>query len=848
VNERLVPDLARAVLDGTPIDWAGADSGADEASRPVIAELRVVAALAEVHRRLPLHDQAVTPGDRADTLPDWGHLRALERIGRGAFGEVYRAWDTRLDREVALKLIDADPTVGDEASSSIIHEGRLLARVRHPNVVTIYGAEQIGARIGLWMEFVRGRTLKQIVDAGKVFGGADAVQIGLDIARAVAAVHSAGVLHRDIKAQNVILADEGRAVLMDFGTGREFADNGSADVAGTPLYLAPEILSGGDATVQSDIYSLGVVLYYLVTGSYPVPAQTVSDLRLAHQRHERVRIRTARRGSALSPKLARIIERAIDQRPASRYASADALAADLATLQRRPRLPMLLSAIAAAAVLLLIAGVGWETVGRRLGSSRTPGALLARLAGRNADAGHVIPSQPIVAVLPFENLSDEPGSGDFVDGLTDELIRNLGTVQGLHVRSRDSSFTFKDKPRDIAAVGQQLGVNLVVEGSILRSGNRLHVNAELIQVAGDVRLWSDRFARDLEDIFVIQDDISRAIVHRLRLTPGREQRRYDTNVETYELYLKGSALVGRRGADNLEQAGEVFKQVLARDPDFAPAYARLAIAHALDAVPSGSPISFVEAQSIIRTAAGKALDLDSTLAEAYEAMGWVHARELDWLSAEKAFKRAIDLNPNLSQTYTSYSTSTLRPLGRRDEALRLLREALKNDPLSVQVQQEIGQVQLESGQYEEAVSAFERVRAIESDFPFLGTLLGRALVFAERPTEALSVFERTEPHRPRGPHQKPRANPRMVLAYLGLGMRAEAEALAAEHADQPPSTLAIIYAALGDKDRAFGALERTAFVEPQRLPLLLAYPEIAVPLRGDPRLASLRQRFHLPPQ
>src|SRR5262245_33964904 len=296
MSERLIDDLANAVLRGTPIDWAGAEASADESSRPVLAELRVVAELADVHRRLPLHDPAAAsaaPGDRDGAVTHWGHLRALERIGGGAFGDVYRAWDTRLDREVALKLTDAEPAGTNDPPSPIIQEGRLLARVRHPNVVTIYGAEQIGARIGLWMEFVRGRTLKQIVDAGNVFSGPEAAHIGIALCRAVAAVHGAGVLHRDIKAQNVMLEDEGRAVLMDFGTGRELADYGT-DVAGTPLYLAPEVLAGGDATAESDVYSLGVLLYYLVTGAYPVRAETVSDLRLAHQRRERVPIRTAR--------------------------------------------------------------------------------------------------------------------------------------------------------------------------------------------------------------------------------------------------------------------------------------------------------------------------------------------------------------------------------------------------------------------------------------------------------------------------------------------------------------------------------------------------------------------------
>ncbi len=390
MSERLVPDLAGAVLDGAPIDWASAESTADAVTRPVVAELRILAALADVHRGLQAFAPTVPDGEES-SLTHWGHLRALERIGRGAFGEVYRAWDTRLDREVALKLTAAPVAATDEPPPPIIHEGKLLARVRHPNVVTIYGAEQIGDRIGLWMEFVRGRTLKQIVDAGRLFRAAEAGRIGIDLCHAVTAVHAAGVLHRDIKAQNVMLADDGRPVLMDFGTGRDLADNG-ADAAGTPLYLAPEILAGADATVQSDVYSLGVLLYYMVTGSYPVTAETASDLRLAHQRSERIRVRTSRGESDVSPKLARIIERAIDSQPHHRYASARALASDLATLHRRPMLARWPYGAAAAVGLLLMVGLGWEAVGRRAGSSSTPSRLLAGMAGWHAGAPtHAMP-------------------------------------------------------------------------------------------------------------------------------------------------------------------------------------------------------------------------------------------------------------------------------------------------------------------------------------------------------------------------------------------------------------------------------------------------------------------------
>ena len=581
-------------------------------------------------------------GDPGEQLEHWGHLRVLDRIGYGAFGQVFRAWDTRLDREVALKLLPADRAAGDLPASSIIQEGRLLARVHHPNVVTIYGAEHIGEQIGLWMEFVRGRTLKQIIDDGKVFSEAETIEIGLALCQAVAAVHNEGLLHRDIKAQNVMLAANGRAMLMDFGTGRELADNSTSDLAGTPLYLAPEILRGGEATVQSDIYSLGVLLFYLVTGSYPVHARSLRDIRLAHERNERISIRTARAGSNLSPKLARIIERAIDPRPGDRFQSADAFAADLTALTPRPTLGSLTHAIGVAAALMLVMGLGWEALGRQAGSSRTPSALLARVAGGNpVGAPNVIPlEQPIIAVLPFKNLSVEPESDYFVDGLTDETIRNLAVIEGLQVRSSTSSFTFKGKPRNLRDVSKQLAVNLVVEGSVLRSGNTLRINAQLIQVAGDVPLWSGRFDRELTDVFVVQDEISRAIVNKLRLTLGRGQRRYDTNVEAYELFLKGRALVDRRDIPNLDKAADLFQQAIAKDPAFAPAYAGLANAYALMSAPTSSELPFEPAHSILRTAAVNARELDPLLAEAQAAMGWVYSREHDWANARKAFQRA----------------------------------------------------------------------------------------------------------------------------------------------------------------------------------------------------------------
>ena len=841
-SEQLVDDLADAILDGTPVDWAAAESSSEGAARPLVRQLRVLAAVAELHRSTTPSELTLSQvpasgleSKVANAPVLWGHLRLVERIGRGAFGEVYRAWDTRLDREVALKLLPAGPSSGDRAASAIIHEGRLLARVGHPNVVTIYGAEQISDQIGLWMEFVHGHTLEQILNQRKVVSAAEAVGIGLELCRAMSAVHGAGLLHRDIKTHNVMRADDGRIVLMDFGAGRELEDDASSDLAGTPLYLAPEVLQGQQATVRSDIYSLGVLLYHLVSGAYPVHARTVREVRRAHERGERTAVHTARRD--VPRKLARVIQRAIDPNPARRYQTADALAADLIALKPRPRIVRLAYATGMAAAFILVAGVGWEVAGRQAGSLRTPSALIASFAGLNpVGAGNVSAAKrPVIAVLPLKNLSAEPDSDYFVDGLTDEIIRNLAVIDGLEVRSRTSSFAFKDKPRNLRDLAEQLGVNLVVEGSVLRSGPKLRINAQLVQVAGDVPLWAERFDRELKDIFAIQDEISRAIVNKLRLTLGRGQRRYDTNLEAYELYLKAHALVDRRGVVNAQKAAELFEQVIAKDPVFAPAHAGLANAYAFMSFPPHQGIPFQTAYSIMRPAAVRALQLDPLLPEALAAMGWVYSYDRDWPNAEKAFQRAIELNPSLSQTYTSYAISTLQPLGKHDEALRILEVASRNDPLSLDVLRQVGTEQFFAGRYQEAIDTLQRVRAVEPDFPFVDSFLARALTFADKLAEALPVFERMK-------KQAGEPSPYVAPAYVMAGRREEAEKLVAA-SEGFPYSLAIIYAALGDKNRAFAALDRVAATEPHRMGRLLAAPEMAS-LRGDPRLLALR-REHL---
>jgi serine/threonine-protein kinase len=357
-------DLATAISDGAPVDWPSVQSSnISDADRAVLQHLRVIAEIVSLQQRLasqPVHASVVDElrqeepraPDAREALPSWGPLRLIRLVGQGAFGEVYRAWDSRLDREVALKLLRRRES-RRSTGSSLVDEGRLLAKVRHPNVITVYGAERIGDHVGVWMEFVDGPTLAQLVASNGPFAPDEVARIGRDLCGALAAVHRAGLLHRDIKAQNVMRDADGRVVLMDFGAGREeqTAVASPRDMAGTPLYLAPEIFDEAAASVQSDIYSLGVLLYHLTTGAYPVDASTFVAIRDGHRRGVRRLLADAR--PDLPRALAGVIDRALSPDPVVRFSTADEMARSLeAPTERGSRHALWLSAAA-----LVVAGV-----------------------------------------------------------------------------------------------------------------------------------------------------------------------------------------------------------------------------------------------------------------------------------------------------------------------------------------------------------------------------------------------------------------------------------------------------------------------------------------------------------
>lgn len=800
--------IADAILDGTPIDWRSVDMR-DLPDEAFVEQLKTLAALRRVLR--------ATEPTRAEAPRCWGHLQVFERIGHGAYGDVHRAWDPRLDREVALKLLRADVVEDDGSGLAVIQEGRLLARVRHPNVVTIHGAQLVDGCIGLWMEFIKGRTLEEALRSGHTFTAAEVIRLGVELCGAVAAVHAAGLVHGDIKAQNVMLEDGGRLVLMDFGAGRELGDASEKAITGTPLYLAPEVLSGAAATRRSDVYSVGVLLFHLATGAYPVSGGDLADLRRAHADRAAADVRLDRAG--LPVRLRRVLGRAIDPNPDRRHTGADVFGAALGTLQFAPNRGRIGSASAGMVVLLAAVGFGWSPDWREK-------FMPAPAAVTPAD------KTPTIAVLPFRNASSDPGNDDFIDGLTSEVIRHLAVLDGLQVRSQTSSFFFRDRPRDMREVATQLHVDFVLEANVQRIGNRLRINAQLVRLPDDVAVWSDRYDGTLDDVFAIQDEMSLAIANKLRLTVGRGRRRYQTNLATYDLYLRGRALVARRGIDSAAQAARLFEQVLTVDRDFAPAHAGLANAYATMAWQIDSPVA---ALAGVRPAAMKALELDSELAEAHAAMGITYAREFEWDHATSSFERAIELNPNLSEIRTSYASSTLLPRGQTAKALDTLATALATDPLSPAVKREMAMAQYVAGRYEEAIVNLRQVIAADPDYTYAANILARALTFAGRPNEAIALWES---------HQPNDWERWLMPAYVKQGRRADVDRLLALPRNAHPYRQALNYAALGDKERTFEALDRAADEVPQRIVAVLVYPEMAL-LHGDARLERLRQRFNL---
>jgi TolB-like protein/Flp pilus assembly protein TadD len=446
-------------------------------------------------------------------------------------------------------------------------------------------------------------------------------------------------------------------------------------------------------------------------------------------------------------------------------------------------------------------------------------------------------SEPIaIAVLPLENLSHDPANDYFADGLTDELIRNLSLIDGLSPRSRTSSFVFKGQPLNVREVGKQLAVDYILEGSVLRAGQQLRINVQLIRVRDDFPVWSGQYAYEVTDVFMIHDEISRGVVNSLRLKLQRGRRRYETSPEAYDLYLRARAAKGGSLFISLlqEKVG-LYQEAIAKDPTFAPAYAGLASTYAFRSGFGGLPeLDRPDELAKMQATAAKAIQLDPLLAEAHAAQGAAYARAAQWEQSESSFRRALDIDPQSSESRDLFTMHLLLPLGRVEEAVRQMRLAERTDPLSAQVHNDLAYALRSAGRFDEAARHCEQAanRAL---------CLSRTRLAQGRVAEAIDTLGAAV-NRNASAGEPVRAY--LGYAYARAGRRQEAEQIARALAPFAVQQ-ALIFAGLGDKNRTLDALERATALGPVRLGRALATPEFAL-IRGDPRLKALRRRVGLP--
>jgi serine/threonine-protein kinase len=473
-----------------------------------------------------------------------------------------------------------------------------------------------------------------------------------------------------------------------------------------------------------------------------------------------------------------------------------------------------------------------QPAGRRLWAIAALACLVVVLAGVGWWRLHPQNAPVPIAVLPLINLNQDPAYDYFADGLTGELIRNLSIIDGLTVRSETSSFTFKGKPQKARDVGKQLEADYLVEGSVLRSGQELRINVQLIRASDDFPIWSDHYNRELTDVFAIQDEISRGVVNSLRLKLGQGRRRYETSTEAYDLYLRARA-IQRGRAGNVSPSIPIFEQAIAKDPSFAPAYAGLAVAHlTLSGLPQSDAVTEV---AEMRAAAEKAIELDPLSSESYDALGAAYAREAQWDQAEKSFHRSMELQPGRLESHGYYAMYYLLPLGRVSEAIRQLQIAEKSDPLFTYF---LGDALADVGRNEEAAATCNKLSPDDAlkimCIPGLMARQGKA-------GDVVQMYGAL-------PHNPVEIRVALGCAYVRAGRHDEAERVAASFSGPDGGDTFALFACLGDKDRTFEALDDLAQVGPIRMGWFLLRVDREHPglLNGDPRLKALRKKVGLP--
>jgi TolB-like protein/Flp pilus assembly protein TadD len=793
-----------------------------------------------------------------------GPFRIERELGRGAVGVVYLAHDTKLDREVAIKSLPTEVLENPKARSRFSREARVLASLNHPNIATIYDEFQETEDVAyLILEYIPGQTLAERITK-KPLKLQEALSIALQIAEAVAAAHEHNVIHRDLKPGNIKITPEGKVKVLDFGlakaVGGEALDQQSTvtepgRVIGTPAYMSPEQARGKPTDKRSDIWSFGCVLYEMLTGRVPFKGETVSDTLagiLEHEPNWQVLPQS-------TPANIRVMLRhCLDKEPRRRLRDIGDAAMTIedtttelqrSTLQTGPveggrakpakwsrrALPWFITGVAVATVVFL-------------------GLVIALKLGRPPEKQVGKPIlKPIksIVVLPFENLSGDPEQEYFVDGMTDALSAELGKIKALRVISRTSAMRYKDTDKSVPEIAQELSVDAVIEGSVLKAGNDVRVTAQLVDGRTDAHLWSDNYTGTLTNILALQSEVTLAIAREIEaaLTPEEElsvTRTEAVNPDAYEAFLKGQFFYWKWTEADFKSAVDYLEQAIEIEPDYAEAHAWLSFAYWVPSIwgYSRPEESFPKAKS----AANKAMALDETLSMAHVSVGWIAlVYDWQWQKARQSFERARELNPNDPEAYSGLAYWYLLTAGRFDEAIDAMKTGVKLDPLSSAYNNHVANMYSCSGQVEKAIEQREKTLELAPRFVVTIEDLAEDYLSMSMYPEAVATIEK-------GMSLAGRTQRSMALlgrAYALSGRKAEAETLLQELQERAtseyilPTCFAGVYASLGNTDEAFRWLEK-AYQERNWGMVWLKISPSWDSLRSDPRFDDLLKRMNFP--
>src|ERR1700722_633028 len=784
------------------------------------------------------------------------HYRIVEKVGEGGMGIVYRAHDGRLNRDVALKFLPAELLNNENARALLIREARTASALNHPNICTIYDVGEQDGQSYIVMEFVKGRSLtEQIPENG--LPADTAIRYGEQIADAMAHAHEHGVIHRDLKSPNVVITGAGRVKVLDFGLAKHMTPGeislktqsistltSDGAIVGTMHYMAPELFRGESADARSDIWALGVILYEMANGKRPFRGKTSYELSSVILHEDPPRL-----ADNVPMGLRAVTEHCLAKDPQQRYQHASEVRAALEALRTnsamipasaiqpppaapRSRFRSAMLASAAVLALLVITALAWKLIEIKWrGSAAVSAASIHSLA-----------------VLPLENLTGDPKQDYFADGMGDSLTTELSQIKKLRVISRSSVMQYKGKNESPAQIAQELGVDALVEGSVLRSGDRVRISAALVQPQTGQNLWAKNYERPTTDILALQSDVARDIVTQIQiqLTQPEQERLVKTRSvipEAYDAYLQGRSEASKRTGESLGQAVADFRRAIQIDPTYAPSYA--ALAETLVLYGDYSDVSSAKVLPEAEEAAQNALRLDPDLASAHSALGLVNAFELKLSNSLSEYQRAIELNPGDANAHHWYALA-LAETGQSEQSIAEINLAEELDPRLLIINSNVAWCLYLAGKYDEAIAQAQKAILMDPSFAVAHGYLGQAYLEKGRYDEAFSELKKAiELSGGETSYEAELAN-----AYAVAGKKEDARHLleqvqqrAAQHYVSPYS-LALIYTGLDQQDRALNELELAYDQRELRLLNLKMHPRFGS-LRSNPRFKALIERIGL---